>query len=94
MHDYLCATGYLPVLMLSLEREDYIRMMDQATEGEPDEFICRVADTQTGCDEDVLFSTNVGRGPRKPTTALQPGCINNVECFIWCYLSHCLGGVA
>lgn len=46
MHDYLVRQGYLPIVMLNLEREDYIHMMDQATEGKPEEFVYEVANTQ------------------------------------------------
>ncbi|KAK1964646.1 fic/DOC family protein [Colletotrichum sublineola] len=46
MHDYMVRQGYLPVVMQDLEREDYIRMIDHACNGNPRELVITVLSTQ------------------------------------------------
>lgn len=46
MHDYMVRQGYLPVVMQDLERQDYLRMISDAADGEPDEFVARVVTNQ------------------------------------------------
>jgi Fic family protein len=46
MQDYLVRQGYLPIVMQSLDRKDYLRMIIEAQQGEPDEFVNRVVTTQ------------------------------------------------
>lgn len=46
MHDYMVRQGYLPVVMQAMEREDYLRMISNAQDGNPDEFVVRVLTTQ------------------------------------------------
>jgi Fic family protein len=46
MHDYLVRQGYLPVVFQELDRKDYLRMIDNAHDGRPDEFVLRVLLTQ------------------------------------------------
>lgn len=46
MHDYMVRQGYLPVIMQDLDREEYIRMIDNACNGDPSEFIIAVLSTQ------------------------------------------------
>ncbi|KAL2879017.1 hypothetical protein SGCOL_005716 [Colletotrichum sp. CLE4] len=46
MHDYMVRQGYLPVVMQDLDRKDYLRMIDNACNGNPREFIMAVLSTQ------------------------------------------------
>jgi prophage maintenance system killer protein len=46
MHDYMVRQGYVPVVMLSLEREDYLQMVSDAQDGKPEGFVERVLSTQ------------------------------------------------
>ncbi|KAK2050970.1 fic/DOC family protein [Colletotrichum caudatum] len=46
MHDYIVRQGYLPVVMQNLEREDYIRMIEHACNGDPRELVITVLSTQ------------------------------------------------
>ncbi|KPM38455.1 hypothetical protein AK830_g8074 [Neonectria ditissima] len=46
MHDYLLRNGYAPIVFQPLERKDYLRMIKNAQDGEPDEFVARVVTTQ------------------------------------------------
>lgn len=42
MHDYMVRQGYMPVVMQELHREDYLRMINDAQDGKPQEFVVRV----------------------------------------------------
>ncbi|KAK2045620.1 fic/DOC family protein [Colletotrichum somersetense] len=44
--DYLARQGYLPVVIPGLERNDYLRMIDDACEGRPGEFVAAVLEAQ------------------------------------------------
>ncbi|KAL0777079.1 hypothetical protein CaCOL14_006597 [Colletotrichum acutatum] len=44
--DYLARQGYVPVVIRDLKREDYLRMIDGAGEGKPEEFITAVLEAQ------------------------------------------------
>ncbi|KAK2012984.1 fic/DOC family protein [Colletotrichum eremochloae] len=44
--DYLARQGYLPVVIPGLERRDYLRMIDDASEGKPGEFVAAVLEAQ------------------------------------------------
>lgn len=46
MHDYMARQGYLPVVILGLERDDYIRMISDSQDGDPGEFVRTVLRTQ------------------------------------------------
>ncbi|KAK1979252.1 fic/DOC family protein [Colletotrichum cereale] len=46
MHDYMVRQGYLPVVMQDLEQEDYLRMIDNACNGNPQELVLTVLSTQ------------------------------------------------
>jgi Fic family protein len=46
MHDYLLRQGYLPVVMQGLERKDYIEMISACQDGEPEDFVLQVLQTQ------------------------------------------------
>ncbi|KAI1141322.1 fic/DOC family protein [Hypoxylon sp. FL0543] len=46
MHDYMVRQGYLPVVVQDLDREDYIRMINDACDGNPREFVTTVLVTQ------------------------------------------------
>lgn len=46
MHDYMVRQGYMPVVMQGLERQHYLKMIRDAADGEPDEFVNRVLTTQ------------------------------------------------
>ncbi|KAH0532234.1 hypothetical protein TsFJ059_000956 [Trichoderma semiorbis] len=46
MQDYMIRHGYAPVVIQNLERQDYIRMIRQAQEGEPEEFVSTILTTQ------------------------------------------------
>lgn len=59
MHDYLVRQGYLPVVMQNLERKDYLRMISNACDGEPREFVDSVLTTQL--DELITFYGHVMR---------------------------------
>lgn len=42
MHDYMVRQGYLPVVLQAMERQDYLTMISDAQDGNPDEFVVRV----------------------------------------------------
>ncbi|KXH63717.1 fic/DOC family protein [Colletotrichum salicis] len=44
--DYLARQGYVPVVIRDLKREDYLRMIDGAGEGKPEEFATAVLEAQ------------------------------------------------
>ncbi|KAJ0162836.1 Adenosine monophosphate-protein transferase FICD [Colletotrichum tanaceti] len=44
--DYLARQGYLPAVIQGLNRKDYLRMIDNACEGEPGEFVTAVLEAQ------------------------------------------------
>jgi Fic family protein len=44
--DYLIRQGYLPVVFVDLDREDYIKMISDAEDGKPDDLCSAVAQTQ------------------------------------------------
>ncbi|EXF86156.1 fic/DOC family protein [Colletotrichum fioriniae PJ7] len=44
--DYLARQGYVPVVIRDLKREDYLRMIDGAGEGKPEEFVTAVLEAQ------------------------------------------------
>ncbi|KAK1633677.1 fido domain-containing protein [Colletotrichum phormii] len=44
--DYLARQGYVPVVIRDLKREDYLRMVDGAGEGKPEEFVIAVLEAQ------------------------------------------------
>ncbi|KAL2877276.1 hypothetical protein SGCOL_007433 [Colletotrichum sp. CLE4] len=44
--DYLARQGYVPVVSRDLKREDYLRMIDGAGEGKPEEFVTAVLEAQ------------------------------------------------
>jgi len=46
MHDYMVPQGYLPVVMRAMERQDYLKMIADAQDGKPDEFVVRVLTNQ------------------------------------------------
>ncbi|KAI0835109.1 hypothetical protein F5Y06DRAFT_277395 [Hypoxylon sp. FL0890] len=46
MQDYLVRQGYLPVVIQDLEREDYLRMISNACDGNPEEFVTTVLVTE------------------------------------------------
>lgn len=46
MHDYVVRQGYMPVVMQGLERQDYLRIISDARDGRPDEFVNRALTTQ------------------------------------------------
>ncbi|KAH6607702.1 fic doc family [Trichoderma cornu-damae] len=46
MQDYMIRHGYAPVVIQAMEREDYIRMVKDAQDGKPDEFVFTVLTTQ------------------------------------------------
>lgn len=45
-HDYMARQGYLPVIMKHLQRNDYLRMISDASDGKPREFVTEVITTQ------------------------------------------------
>lgn len=46
MHDYMVRQGYLPVVIRDLDRKDYLRMISNACNGKPREFITTVLETE------------------------------------------------
>ncbi len=46
MHDYMVRQGYLPVVLQATQRQDYLTMISDAQDGNPDEFVVRVLMTQ------------------------------------------------
>jgi len=46
MHDYMVRQGYVPVVFQAMERGDYLKMISDASDGKPDEFVGRVVSTQ------------------------------------------------
>ncbi|KAJ1327400.1 Fic family protein [Microdochium nivale] len=46
MHDYMLRQGYLPFVMQNLERDDYIAMISNCQDGNPDGFVATVIQTQ------------------------------------------------
>ncbi|KAK3935648.1 fic doc family [Diplogelasinospora grovesii] len=46
MQDYMVRQGYVPVVIQGLERQDYIRMVQDAQRGEPREFVTKILTTQ------------------------------------------------
>jgi Fic family protein len=46
MHDYMVRQGYLPIVMINLERTDYLQMISNAQDGRPENFVLRVVKTQ------------------------------------------------
>lgn len=42
MHDYMVRQGYMPMILQKLHREDYLRMISDAQDGKPEEFVLRV----------------------------------------------------
>ncbi|KAG7070129.1 fic/DOC family protein [Colletotrichum scovillei] len=44
--DYLARQGYVPVVIRNLQREDYLRMIDGASQGKPEEFVTAVLEAQ------------------------------------------------
>jgi hypothetical protein len=46
MHDYMVRQGYFPVVVQNLERKDYLRMVSNSQDGNPEEFVDQVLDTQ------------------------------------------------
>ncbi|KAL7922329.1 fido domain-containing protein [Trichoderma austrokoningii] len=46
MHDYMVRQGYVPAVFQAVERTDYLRMMKNAQDGEPDEFVLQVLTNQ------------------------------------------------
>ncbi|RNJ51921.1 hypothetical protein D7B24_005897 [Verticillium nonalfalfae] len=46
MHDYLVRQGYLPVIMQNFDRDEYIRAIDHAAKGEPEELVVTMLTTQ------------------------------------------------
>ncbi|KAF2188045.1 fic/DOC family protein [Zopfia rhizophila CBS 207.26] len=46
MHDYMVRQGYIPIVMLSLEQEDYLHMVSDAQDGNPEAFVEQVLSTQ------------------------------------------------
>lgn len=49
MHDYMLRHGYLPVVVQGLDRRDYLKMIADAQDGNPDEFVGWVLNTQLEC---------------------------------------------
>ncbi|RFU73147.1 fic doc family [Trichoderma arundinaceum] len=46
MQDYMIRHGYAPVVIQALEREDYLEMIKNAQDGQPDEFVHTILTTQ------------------------------------------------
>jgi len=46
MHDYVVRQGYLPIVIQTLEREDYLKMVSDAQDGKPKSFVEQVLSTQ------------------------------------------------
>ncbi|KAM0250006.1 hypothetical protein ACHAQJ_008812 [Trichoderma viride] len=46
MQDYMARHGYVPVVIQNLERQDYLRMIQGAQDGQPDEFVHTILTTQ------------------------------------------------
>ena len=46
MADYMVRQGYMPVVFMNMDREDYFRMVSNAQDGEPEELCRDVAHTQ------------------------------------------------
>ncbi|KAI5923023.1 fic/DOC family protein [Camillea tinctor] len=46
MQDYMMRQGYLPIVMLNFDRNDYLRMISDAWDGNPGEFVAAVLKTQ------------------------------------------------
>lgn len=46
MQDYMIRHGYAPVVIQCLEREEYLEMIKNAQDGEPDEFVFTILTTQ------------------------------------------------
>ncbi|KAM4055118.1 fic/DOC family protein [Hirsutella rhossiliensis] len=46
MQDFLIRQGYFPVVFLGTERSDYLRMIKDAQDGNPEEFVAKVVCTQ------------------------------------------------
>ena len=46
MQDYLMRRGYAPVIMVGVERGDYIRMVSEVGDGEPGRFVKMVLMTR------------------------------------------------
>lgn len=46
MEDYMIRQGYVPVVFQGLERQDYLRMIKDAQDGDPGEFVAKVLTTQ------------------------------------------------
>ncbi|KXH52999.1 fic/DOC family protein [Colletotrichum simmondsii] len=44
--DYLARQGYVPLVIRDLKREDYLRMIDGASQGKPEEFVTAVLEAQ------------------------------------------------
>ena len=42
MHDYMVRQGFMPAVMQKLLRQDYLRMVSDAQDGKPQEFVVRV----------------------------------------------------
>lgn len=55
MHDYMVRQDYVPVVMQAMEREDYLRMISDALDGMPDEFVARVLTTQLEALQTFIF---------------------------------------
>ena len=46
VHDYMVRQGYVPIVMQGLERDDYLKIVSDAQDGEPEAFVYRVLSTQ------------------------------------------------
>ena len=52
MADYLVRQGYMPVVFINMDRNDYLRMVSNAQDGDPEELCAEVAHTQ----REMLFT--------------------------------------
>jgi Fic family protein len=55
MADYMVRQGYMPVVFVNMDREDYLRMVSNAQDGDPEELCEEVAHTQA----EMLFTISV-----------------------------------
>jgi Fic family protein len=46
MQDYMIRHGYVPVVIQALQRQDYLRMIKDAQDGDPGEFVAKILTTQ------------------------------------------------
>ena len=42
MHDYMVRQGFLPIVMITLDRQEYLQMISDAQDGKPANFVLRV----------------------------------------------------